>query len=98
MSSAPFEINDDNEILKRMEFQKASEAEVAGFVPQALLRFVPPQVYSPRGGSPGGARGVGMGEIGGYNDQYDHQPPLPPPHPQHGMTMTSSGEVNVAMS
>ena len=43
--SAPFEIADDNEILKRMQLQRAPPADVPLFVPEALRRFIPPEVY-----------------------------------------------------
>lgn len=43
--SAPFEINDDNEVLKRMEFQKATPDEVQAYVDPQLLRYVPADVY-----------------------------------------------------
>jgi hypothetical protein len=51
LSSAPFEINDDNEILKRLELRKASQEELAEYVPPQLLRYVPPEVYGGEGAS-----------------------------------------------
>ena len=40
--SGPFEINDDSEILKRMELHKAAPADVKDLVPEKLLRYLPP--------------------------------------------------------
>lgn len=45
MSSAPFEINDDNEILKRLKLQKTSYEDLPNLVPPQLIRYVPPEVY-----------------------------------------------------
>ncbi|KDO26567.1 hypothetical protein SPRG_07971 [Saprolegnia parasitica CBS 223.65] len=40
--SGPFEINDDSEILKRMDLHKAAPADVKDLVPEKLLRYLPP--------------------------------------------------------
>lgn len=43
--SAPFEINDDNEVLRRMELHRATPDEVQAYVDPQLLRYVPADVY-----------------------------------------------------
>jgi len=43
--SNQFELKDDNDILKRMGLQQASEEEVESFVPENVRKYVPESVY-----------------------------------------------------
>jgi len=43
--SAPFELADDNEILRRMQLQRASVEDVEAFVPEHLKAYVSDSVY-----------------------------------------------------
>ncbi|RHY91568.1 hypothetical protein DYB37_004122 [Aphanomyces astaci] len=40
--SGPFEINDDSEILKRMNLHHVAEADAATHIPEKLIRYLPP--------------------------------------------------------
>lgn len=42
--SAPFEINDDNEVLKRMKMHKAPQEELPTLIPAQLMSYLPPEV------------------------------------------------------
>jgi transcription factor Dp-1 len=42
--SAPFEINDDNEILKRLDLHQADEKELRGMFGERFMPYVPDSV------------------------------------------------------
>jgi transcription factor Dp-1 len=67
--SAPFEINDDNEVLKRMELQRVTPEEVLAYVAPELQRYVPADVYrQPQAQGQGQGQPLGAAAVAGGLD------------------------------